>query len=493
MTSDIINRIQELDFSKEFIVDDILSHNYSYNEFFDKALAMSKYINEHVTGKSIIAVMENSFNLALLYFAVMFTDKRIMVIDPQKGKDEICSILCEIEPTCIFYDEELLPEGTNPHKRLIYPDINGNVFDCENIKDMVISGLKMRDENSPYLVTFTSGTSGVTKGVEHTADNLFLTALALEERVGVNGGSFLHVMPMTYMAGILNSLIYPFIIGDRIIITARFSIFSARNFWTKVIRYGIDLFWLSPAMLMMIDRMDRKNDGENYCREHEMTFLIGTAPLTNELRMKFNTRYGVNVSASYGLSETLFVSVETKESKKKSVVNCVGELLPGVEFRFSGSGEMYIRVPWMYLGYTNENTDEYFDGEYYKSGDLAKIENDCLYITGRSKDLIIKGGMNISPILIENVIYKNQKILENVVVGVKDETGEEKICCFYVLKDESDEISELEAGLKKQVLEELGKNYSVDYLWKLKEIPRNINGKTDKNVLRQMWETQYAK
>ena len=67
-------------------------------------------------------------------------------------------------------------------------------------------------------------------------------------------------MPMTYMAGILNSLIYPFLIGARIIITRRFSIISARNFWNIVIKYKADLFWLSPAMLMMIDQIDRKSE-----------------------------------------------------------------------------------------------------------------------------------------------------------------------------------------------------------------------------------------
>lgn len=175
------------------------------------------------------------------------------------------------------------------------------------------------------------------------------------------------------------------------------------------------------------------------------------------MRTKFNSRYGVKVFASYGLSETLFVSVETKESLEKSDKNSVGEFLPGVEYYKTEFEELLINVPWMYRGYTNENTKEYFEENYYKSGDLAEIKDGCLYITGRSKDLIIKGGMNISPVLIENCIYKEQRILENVVIGVKDCSGEEKVCCVYTLSDEVENQTALESKLKKLVLNELGK------------------------------------
>jgi len=101
--------------------------------------------------------------------------------------------------------------------------------------------------------------------------------------------------------------------------------------------------------------------------------------------------------------------------------------------------------------------------------------------------------MNISPVLIENVVYKEQRILENVVIGVKDYNGEEKVCCVYTLKDEIDDPAALETSIKKLVVSELGRNYSLDYTWKIDVIPRNINGKIDKNRLKQIWETRNDK
>lgn len=488
-----IDKIEEIDFVNPFISDDIGHREFTYAQFFELALNTGDYINQNVCGDSVVAVMENSFELALLYFSVMFTSKRIMVVDPQKGKDEIKNILDEIEKTGLFADEKLMLDQISEHMMLTIPrdiiSVANNKEKANKVKKTVIEKLAERPLNMPYLVTYTSGTTGVTKGVEHTLNNLFMTALALDEAVMKRDGVFIHVLPMTYMAGILNSLFYPFIVRSKIVITKRFSIISVRNFWNTVIKYNVDLFWLSPSMLMMIDQMDRKTEGEEYCKSRELTFLIGTAPLTNELRIRFNERYGVSVYASYGLSETLFISVENKKTLMISDVNSVGKVLSGVEYKFTDSGEMYIKVPWMYLGYTNEDTNAYFDGDYYKSGDLAKIEDGCLYITGRSKDLIIKGGMNISPVLIENVVNSTEGIIENVVVGIKDKNGEEKVCCAYISDIVADMTEQFESEIKKQVIAVLGKNYMIDFMWKLNSIPRNINGKVDKNRLKQMWET----
>ena len=487
MFDDIIRVFEGIKYDDIFITDTINDTDHSYSDFFGRALALAGYIDLNVSGDMFIAVKENSYELALIYFATMFTDKKIAVIDPQKGNEEIKNLLYEMDGTGIFADTDEVSGLSEKHSALSIPCEVGKT-DLKDIKERIIRKIQARDMEAPFLVTFTSGTNGLTKGVEHSLKNLFLSAFALAEKVEKRKGCFLHVMPMTYMAGILNSLIYPFVIGSRIVIDRRFSIASSRFFWNTVVKYGADLFWLSPSMLMMIDRLDRKEIGEEYCRKHNPVFLIGTAPLSNEMRDRFNNRYGVSVYASYGLSETLFVSVETPESQKRSEKNSVGELLTGVDFNILDSGEMLIDVPWMFLRYTNEDTEQYFSGNYYKSGDLVEIRDGCLYVTGRSKDLIIKGGMNISPVLIENVVDQNENILESVVVGVRDKTKEEKVCCAYVTEKAVEDIKGFESAVKNTVIEQLGRNYSIDYMWNIKSIPRNINGKTDKIELVRMWE-----
>jgi len=105
-------------------------------------------------------------------------------------------------------------------------------------------------------------------------------------------------------------------------------------------------------------------------------------------------KYGVELLPSYGLSETLFISTRVKGDMGAEA--SVGSVLPMVNLQFSDAEEIFLDVPWMFLGYSNENTAEYFDGKYYKSGDLGEIVQGHLQITGRKKDLIIRGGMNIT-------------------------------------------------------------------------------------------------
>lgn len=485
--------IDNFDFSKTFIYDDFAKREVSYNQYFFECITLAKYIDENVINDSIIVIMENSYELSQFYFSVMMTKKKIMVIDPQKGNDEIKGVLVNISQTVVVVDDKLANNSYYGHLVLTLSDLSKELLEGRNdnldVKKQVIEKMSFRENDLPFLVTYTSGTSGVTKGVVHTLNNLFETALALNDKIKIiEKGVFLHVMPMTYMAGILNSLIGPFIAGNSIVLTQRFSIVTARKFWDVVIFYKANIFWLSPSMLLMIDQLDRSDRGALYCRQNGMIFLVGTAALTNKTRNQFNNRYGVNVYASYGLSETLFISVETDESLNLSEGNSVGELLKGVDLRLDENNEIRIKVPWMFLGYTNENTESYFNDGFYMSGDIAKLDKLNLYITGRSKDLIIKGGMNLSPTLIEAIVIENDEILECAVIGVFDKTGEEKICCVYVNRNK--DFKSDETQIRKLVLNRLGKNYMVDYFWNVKALSRNINGKIDRNLIRIEWEAK---
>lgn len=487
MKNKLLDIIRKIEFRYDFIVDDINSKEYTYNSFFLECKKIAKIIEEKTSKNTIIVIMENSCRLAMMYFAAIFAKKRIAVIDPQKGKDEILQIVNGMPDFPILCDSSIEDFFPNRIMYVVGMEEYQEITE-ETIKEEFLNVLESCSAKDPYLITFTSGTSGIAKGVEHSLENLLLTAEALHKKVGVTNATFLHVMPMTYMAGILNSIFYPLLSGAKIVITNRFSVMTARTFWKTVKKYQCNLFWLSPSMLMMIDKLDRNNLGKDYCCSNKTAFLIGTAPLTQETRSRFNKRYGVNVFASYGLSETLFVSIETQRSLMNANENSVGELLEGVNFCIDDSGEMHIDVPWMFLRYTNEDTDKYFDEKhYYKTGDLVEYKNNFLYITGRSKDLIIKGGINISPSRIEMVVERLPEVQEVAVVGVLDSEKEERILCVYTLRDIFKKTKNMDSFIKRTVVENLGKNYTVDFTWQIEEIPRNINGKIAKERIKQLW------
>lgn len=436
---------------------------YTYGQIWENAICFMEYF-EKKGAKEVSVVLENGIVLFITYFACMLGNIKIVPVDPQKSEVEI-DVILENHPGIlrIVKEEELPPLTEESAKQQRVEELLSNV-----------------DFEKPYMVTYTSGSTGVAKGVIHSLKNLFLSAVTFGETVGFDKDSVVcHTMPMTYMAGILNTIFMPFIMHSKIVLFPRFSVMTAISFWKNVRELEVNTFWLSPTMLNILLTVDRKGDIAEYFKERKSTFCIGTAPLFPQLKQQFEAKYGVSLLQSYGLSETLFIS--TRIPGKEAEDNSVGTVLDKVNLKFPESGEILIDVPWMYLGYSNENTADYFEDKYYLSGDLGKVEDNNLYITGRKKDLIIRGGMNISPKQIEEVLLDENYVKECAVASVV-ENNEECILCWYVLKEK---IENVPVTLNRIIIDRLGKAYKVDKFIEVKEIPKNLNGKTDKEKLKK--------
>lgn len=491
MKNIVIDRLRSWDFSTEFIVDAASDKHYSYNDFFARCITLADQLKKDAIGKQhLVMIMDNSMELLSCYFAAILTGKIATAIDPLKGKEEIANILTSITDGYIIADKA-------GNVKLDKADMicEAGAFDkidhaFGDIKGFVVRAFEERDFLSDYLLTFTSGTTGNTKGVRHSLKNLFATADAFNKMFSVGkDNTFAHLMPMTYMAGILNSIIQPFMAGSKIVVLGRFSPMKAFTFWQEVEKYQANTFWMSPSMLTILLKVAKHEVGQTYCKNNKTLFFIGTAPLHQSTRDDFETKYPVKLYASYGLSETLFLSTETPETLAFGGGN-VGKLLDGVEYHFGSDGEFLVDVPWMFLGYTNEPTEKYFDGTSYKTGDLAKIEDGILSIVGRSKDLIIKGGMNISPALIEGVVSGISGVDECCVFSVLSKMKEELVVLAYT--SNTNDTATLEKSISGAVINELGKNYMIDLFYKAKAIPKNINGKNDKKVLKETYKKEVS-
>lgn len=489
MKQEIIERISRFDFSRDFVIEATKDRHYSYQDFFGRCLTLGEEFRKSGDDcHHIVFIMENSIELLACYFAAIFSGKIATAIDPVKEQEEISRILNSIPDKYVIVDTSGKVK-VEAYDMLFEADGLENV-DCSvsDVKEAITASVESRCFDDDFLLTFTSGTTGNTKGVRHTLNNLIKTADAFNRYFNVNSSRTLaHYMPMTYMAGILNSIIQPFIAGAKIVVMGRFSPFKAFTFWQDVVKYQCNLFWLSPSMLTIILKASKHALGQEYCKDKDLLFFIGTAALHLKTREEFEAKYPVKLYASYGLSETLFLSTETPETLKLGGGN-VGKLLEGVEYKFGDDGEFLVRVPWMFMGYTNEPTEKYFAGDYYKTGDLADIRDGILSITGRSKDLIIKGGMNISPALIESIVTSVEGVEECSVFSVLNKFKEELVVLGYStqLKD----TEELEKKISASVIAGLGKNYMIDIFYRVPSIPKNVNGKNDKKVLKEKYQKE---
>ena len=185
------------------------------------------------------------------------------------------------------------------------------------------------DNDDLFSIHFTSGTTSLPKAVAHRVGGLLDNAEAFNRAFGLGRDNrFVHVMPMPYMAGFLNTLLGAFTAEGSIILAPQFGPQSALRFWEPVAAHDGDTIWVSPTMLATLTRVDRGNVGIGLCRTGRMRIFSATAPLTDKVQQEFESKYGVKVVASYGLSELLLITAN--EGPAGSKPSSVGTILPEV-------------------------------------------------------------------------------------------------------------------------------------------------------------------
>lgn len=467
MTEHIGNHIHTLFnelWEKEFLAD-AEGSSFTYKTFYGHIIK-TKELLIHAgvrKGDRVCLILDNSYGLLVHYFALLSLEAVAVPVEPRKGSSHITNILEVVNPVHVV---DSLTEFSR-------------VLETEELPQAIENIWSHVDFSKLYLITFTSGTTGKPKGVCHSFQNLFETALAFRDMTEIKKGtSFAHVLPMTYMAGILNSIFLPFLTGCRIVLFERFSVANCSRFWENATEYSIKNFWITPTIASLLLKLDRGNFGIRFCHEFTPTIFVGTAPLYEEVKEQFEMKYSTPLWESYGLSETLFVT--TNSSKYPVKVGSVGRALNGVTLSLAKDREIEIQTPWNFLGYWGD--DSTF--AQVPSGDFGSLdEQGYLFIEGRKKELIIRGGVNISPFRIENFIHSSKLLDGDVaVIGVPDFIMGEKTVCFYTATDVANE--DLKA-LNKGIIETLGTDSTVDRFIYVKELPRNNNSKVDKGVLLQ--------
>ena len=176
--------------------------------------------------------------------------------------------------------------------------------------------------------------------------------------------------------------------------------------------------------------------------------MVAGAPLDLTLKSRIEAMYGIPLLNGYGITECspTISSVRPKQPKNDQTV---GPFVSGVEGRVAkldGSiamagevGELHVRGPNVMLGYylAPDLTAAAIDSDgWFKTGDLARIDNDCLYIVGRAKEMIIRSGFNVYPAEVEAVINSHPAVIQSAVVG-KPVPGNEEVIAFVQLQANS--------------------------------------------------------
>jgi len=481
-----------------FLVDNLTGIEYSYGQIFQKGCSVGNLLNsmEIKKGDRIAILLENSIEFVSLYFGCLLTGVVAVPINPTLGEDITHSIIKSCRAKMLLTKNASIcnyKKSPNIKTITISNDESEKADICPeklNAPADFVPFNNMSDTDDILLI-YTSGTTAEPKGIIHRLDSIVKNGLVFIDNLKVDPTHrFINYLPMAYLGGYYNLLLIPFLAGASVVLSNAFNASNIITFWKPIIKNKVNTIWFVPSIMSMLLEIDRGNEGHEYCRKSVIKCFVGTAPLHDSLLRDFESKYGIKLYENFALSETLFITTNSPGNASRIGV---GKLLPDVSLRIcdrhmnpvpeGSEGEIAVKTFSLMKGYLDPASDttsvDLHDG-YFFTGDLGKFLPDGnLLITGRKKDLIIKGGINISPAFVEEVILNNSHVSECAIIGLPHKIMGEEIAC--VIRKSSDiNFETLKEELKKIVEEKLPLIYRPTKYFELPVFPRTPSGKVQK-------------
>jgi acyl-CoA synthetase (AMP-forming)/AMP-acid ligase II len=335
------------------------------------------------------------------------------------------------------------------------------------------------------LLMYTSGTTGKPKGVMLTQSNLAANAHAIsaEHRLGP-ADRVTAVLPLYHINAFAVTMLAPLAHGGSLAMPPRF---SASRFWDLATRHRCTWLNMVPTMVSYL------LEGEAPARDaiaHVRFCRTASAPLPPEHLVAFQQKFGVGVIETMGLTETVAPAFSNPWEAERRKVGSVGRP-SGCEARVVDErgepvpdgtpGEILIRGPQVMRGYyKNEaaTAAAFYPGGWLRTGDVGVRDADgFFFVTGRIKELIIKGGENIAPREIDEVLLRHPAVLDAAAVGIPDRHyGQEIMAC--VIRRAGMECDE--AALRAFCVEHLGAFKTPKVIRFVEELPRGPSGKVQR-------------
>jgi len=332
------------------------------------------------------------------------------------------------------------------------------------------------------VILYTSGTTGSPKGAELTHNNLFRNAdVSARTTSGIRAGDVvLGALPLFHSFGQTVAMNASLKVGACLTLVPRFDPGEAL---ATMQRDRVTHFYGVPTMFGALLHQPER---ESYDTSSLRTCITGGASMPVEVLRGFEEAFGAKVMEGYGLSETSPVASSNHPDRERKP-GSIGTPIEGVEMKLVDEndaevaqgevGEIAIRGHNIMKGYWQrpDATAEAMRGGWFHSGDMARVDEDgYFFIVDRKKDLIIRGGYNVYPREVEEVLYEHPKIREAAVVGVPhDEWGEEIGAAVVLIEGERLSPDEVSAYVKDRIAA-----YKYPRLvWFVDELPKGPTGK----------------
>ncbi len=480
----------------------------TYSQLYNRALSVASQLRSLGIrkGDKVGLLYSNSPEFASLFFAIVGVGAVVVPINPLLKTDEIAHILTDSDARILIAHASVLGEVVDalPRTELLEfliigpkkPDdlqLEDSRIQIENLTEAAPPPIDPfthnidRDKDLAFIV-YTSGTTGKPKGamISH-ANILSVLPYPLLSELDLQASDvWLGMLPLCHVYGLCVIIFGALTTGGTIVILPKFEPKAALE---AIERERVTIIPAVPAMyqFMLMELANAPYDISSV----RLTFS-GAAPANRQLLEQIQSVFNSCVVEGYGLSETVCGATLNRPHAKK--FGSVGRAVQGISIEIrdpSGRalppgaenvGEITIKGQNIMVGYHKqpEATAEVIKNGWFSSGDLGYRDDEgYYYIVGRTKELIIRGGQNIYPREVEDVIARMPGVRDVAVIGVPDEFMGERVKAVVVLKDPAVTAEDI-----KEFCEKYLASYKVPRLVEfMSELPRNSTGKLLKRLL----------
>ena len=454
--------------------DQQVHRTYSYAEFGTMVQRAAAFLHDRVglrRGDRLATMLFNHDVTVVLYFAAWISGITVVPLNVEEPTDKKRFILehSEASVVCCWHSDV---EEVNGLQRDLPALQHVIVLNDEGFMEM--NGHGVRDKKRPpsrvssqplhtfsledeALIVYTSGTTGLPKGVVLTVENLLIDAdaLATWHHFGEND-RVMCVLPIHHVNGMVVTLITPLYCRGSLVLNRKF---KSATFWRRLHKEHVTCVSVVPTLLEFL--LDADEDLSPYKLDRFKGFICGAGPLLKDTAIRFEDRFHFPISHGYGLSETTcyscFLPNDLSHEEHRhwlrdyefpsigvplrhntmTILNGKGQPLPEMS-----RGEICIRGGTVCAGYfkRDDANKAAFKWGWFRSGDEGFYASDrhgrpFFFISGRLKELIIRGGVNISPLEIDDALKSHPAVQFAMAVPFEHRYYGEEIAAYVVLRD----------------------------------------------------------
>lgn len=471
--------------------------SYSYTDVDSRSAAIAAFLASQgiAPGDRISVQVEKSPETLCLYLACLRGGFVFHPLNMAYTSGELEYFLNNAEPAAVICD----PKNEAAIKQIADSAGVGFIFTLDGDGNGTLSnhadempvefGVVPRAEDDMAALLYSSGTTGVPKGIMLTHANLLRNTEALVTAWGfTDKDRLLHALPVFHVHGLFVAIGCVLLSG-------------ASMRWLPGYNVGEVMRYLPECTVLMgvptyYTRLLAQSTFNAEVAGNVRLFVSGSAPLLEETFVEFESRTGHRILERYGMTETNMNTSNPLDGERKP--GTVGPPLPGVEVRICDddgtvlgagkTGNLQVRGPNVFVGYwkmPDKTAEDFTEDGFFNTGDKGVIDEDgYVSIVGRAKDLVITGGLNVYPKEVELFIDDLPGVSESAVIGVPHADFGEAVVAV-VVPENVGEVSEAE--IINACKAELANFKVPKRVVFVDELPRNTMAKVQKNVMRESY------